>query len=109
MSATNEAIGMDFVSGVRINSISEEFILQSMIENIINSRENYHTSITNTESMYYAKRIPEHLEYINSATFSLCDGIGSVIAAKFQGINIKRFNGPDFMLASYEYGQEHKW
>jgi len=48
--------------------------------------------------MFYAEKIPKHLEYINGATFSLCDGVGSVIAAKFQGLNIRRFHGPDFML-----------
>jgi N-acetylglucosaminyldiphosphoundecaprenol N-acetyl-beta-D-mannosaminyltransferase len=109
METKRESTATALVSGVRLHSFPKEFILRNMNENIVQNRENRHISITNTESMYYAERIPEHLKYINDASFSLCDGIGAVITAKFQGKNIKRFNGPDFMLACCEYGQNLGW
>ncbi len=97
------------VSGIPVHSFPKEVILDFLRRTISGDRKNRHICITNTESMYYAKRLPSHEKFINTATFSLCDGIGSVIAGKFQGQNIERFNGPDFMLSCCEYGQEHGW
>ena len=101
--------GRKWVNGISIHSCRKEFVLEVIDNNIKNERSKNHICITNTESMYYAEQIPEHLEYINSATFSLCDGIGSVIAGKFQGADIKRFNGPDFLLEACDYGQDKGW
>ena len=97
------------VSGIPVHSYPKEVFLDYLKNSIEGDRKKRHIGITNTEAMYYAKRLPEFNEYVTSATFSLCDGIGSVIAGKFQGQNIKRFNGPDFMLSCCEYGQEYGW
>lgn len=105
----NNECKKNFVSDIVVHSCDEQIILSKVNENIQNDKVSLHISITNTESMYYAEKIPEHLLYINSAAFSLCDGMGSVIAGKFQGEEIKRFHGPDFMLKACEYGQEHGW
>jgi N-acetylglucosaminyldiphosphoundecaprenol N-acetyl-beta-D-mannosaminyltransferase len=59
--------------------------------------------------MYHALRIKSHLEYVNKANFSLCDGIGSVIAGKFWGHDIPRLNGPILMLKACEFGQQLGW
>lgn len=99
----------EMINNIKIHSCNDSVILEKIKENIIDFSKPQHISITNTESMYYAERIPKHLEYINSATFSLCDGIGSVLAGKFQGKDIRRFHGPDFMLKACEFGQEHGW
>lgn len=80
-----------------------------MNENIQGERNREHICITNTESMYYAERRPELKRYINTSAFSLCDGIGTVIAGKFQGKTIERFNGPDLMLEACNFGQAHGW
>lgn len=105
----NNECKKNFVSDIVVHSCDEQIILSKVNENIQNDKVPLHISITNTESMYYAEKIPEHFLYINSAAFSLCDGMGSVIAGKFQGEEIKRFHGPDFMLKACEYGQEHGW
>lgn len=97
------------VSGIPVHSYPKEVFLNFLRDSIKEDRKNRHICITNTESMYYAKRLPEHDAFIKSATFSLCDGIGSVIAGKFQGQDISRFNGPDFMLACCDYGQDYGW
>lgn len=99
----------DQINGINIHSITDDILLKKMNENIENFHQSCHISITNTESMYYAQRISEHMNYINTAEFSLCDGMGSVIAGKFQGKSIQRFHGPDFMLKACEYGQQYGW
>lgn len=98
-----------FVSGIVVHSCEENVIFSRMEASIQNTDTLNHISITNTESMYYAEKNPDHMKYINSATFSLCDGMGSVIAGKFQGQDIKRFHGPDFMLKACEVGQKYGW
>ncbi|MDO1513697.1 WecB/TagA/CpsF family glycosyltransferase [Maribacter confluentis] len=97
------------VSGIPVHSYPKEVFLSYLRDSIGSDRKKRHICITNTESMYYAKRLPDFKNYIKTSTFSLCDGIGSVIAGKFQGQKIERFNGPDFMLACCDYGQEYGW
>ena len=109
MMVENYNCNKKYVSGIAVHSCEEDVILSKMEENIRNTNRFNHIAITNTESMYYAEKIPEHKEYINSAAFSLCDGIGSVIGGKFQGHEIKRFHGPDFMLKACKFGQEYGW
>jgi len=99
----------EYISGIKVNSCDEKVIFETIDKNIREERLPLYISITNTESMFYAEKIPAHLEYINNSKFSLCDGIGSVLAGKFQGKNIKRFHGPDFMLKACEYGQAQGW
>jgi len=105
----NNQSAKKFVSDIAVHSCDEQIIFSKVNENIQDKRTPLHISITNTESMYYAENISEHMDYINSAAFSLCDGMGSVIAGRFQGQVIKRFHGPDFMLKACEYGQKEGW
>ncbi|UZO81459.1 WecB/TagA/CpsF family glycosyltransferase [Aquimarina sp. ERC-38] len=98
-----------YVSGIPVHSFDRKQVLEIIKEGIEHDRAKRHICITNTESMYYAKRVAAHLEFINTSTLSLCDGIGSVIAGKFQGQKITRFNGPDLLLACAEYGQKLGW
>lgn len=65
--------------------------------------------ITNTESMYHALRRPDHMAYIQGAEFSLCDGVGVIIAGYFWGLKINRYNGPILQLDCSEYGQSRAW
>jgi N-acetylglucosaminyldiphosphoundecaprenol N-acetyl-beta-D-mannosaminyltransferase len=66
-------------------------------------------SITNTESMYHALRIPAHRRYIQSAQHSLCDGVGVIVAGWFWGHRIKRYNGPVFQLDCVQAGVQDGW
>jgi N-acetylglucosaminyldiphosphoundecaprenol N-acetyl-beta-D-mannosaminyltransferase len=65
--------------------------------------------ITNTESSYYATKIPEHMSYVQNASVSCCDGVGIVIAAKLLGYRIPRIHGPDLMVKCCEFGLERGW
>ncbi len=100
---------MDRVCGIPVHSWAHEDILAEMERNISGPRDALYISITNTESMYHARRISEHYQYINNARFSLCDGMGVVISARLQRKNVTRFNGPALMLKSCEYGVERNW
>ena len=100
--------GLNFnveVAGVPISCTSFEYVLKEMDKTIQTPSEKKYISITNTESMYHARRIQEHLDYIKGANFSLCDGIGSVIGGYFWGHNIHRLNGPILVLKACDYGQ----
>ncbi len=97
------------VFGVPVTCCSIDYALHQIDANIRGLRKRAYICITNTESMYYAKRIPEHLEYIKNATFSFCDGIGIVIAAKAAGNNVWRLNGPDFVEYCCRYGLKSNW
>jgi N-acetylglucosaminyldiphosphoundecaprenol N-acetyl-beta-D-mannosaminyltransferase len=68
-----------------------------------------HISITNTESMYHARRRPAHMSYIQRAQHSLCDGVGVVVAGWFWGLRIRRYNGPIFQLDCVARGVTEGW
>ncbi len=106
-SATNDE--RVFMSGIAVSCTTFGNVLLDMGKNIISGTKGNYISITNTESMYHALRIKEHLEYINGANYSLCDGIGSVIGGKFWGHDIPRLNGPILMLEACDFGQELGW
>lgn len=102
------SIEKKYVSMIAVDDCSFDGVLSVVSDNIVVSAHDY-ISITNTESMYHALRNKAHFEYINHAAFSLCDGIGSVIAAFFWGHRIPRRNGPIFMLKAIDYGQKLGW
>lgn len=99
----------EIVCGIPVHSVPHIDVLKEMDSNIHGARKNLYISITNTESMYHALRIPTHLSYIKNAAFSLCDGIGVVIGGRFQGAKIERFNGPALMIEACEYGVDKQW
>jgi N-acetylglucosaminyldiphosphoundecaprenol N-acetyl-beta-D-mannosaminyltransferase len=75
---------------------------------IKNGRRGY-ISITNTESLYHATRIPSHKSYIEKADFSCCDGVAVVVAGKILGYQIPRLHGPDLMYKCCEFGVKQNW
>ena len=82
----------------------------SEVEEAIESRSPGHSiSITNTESMYHALRLPAHRDFIRGADLSLCDGIGVCVVGRFYGVRIPRRNGPVLLLACCEYGEARGW
>ncbi|MCP4601424.1 MAG: WecB/TagA/CpsF family glycosyltransferase [Proteobacteria bacterium] len=97
------------VCGIPVHCWPREEILVEIDRNIKGSRKRFYICVTNTESMYHARRDLEHRAYIEQARFSLCDGIGSAIGGRFQGKRISRFNGPVFMEKSCAHGTSRKW
>ncbi len=97
------------VRGVPIHSVPHLDVLQAMQSHIGNVRTPRHICITNTESMYHALKRPDHRQFIADASFSLCDGMGIVIAGRAGGKKIQRFNGPVLVEKSARYGQDKGW
>jgi N-acetylglucosaminyldiphosphoundecaprenol N-acetyl-beta-D-mannosaminyltransferase len=99
----------EMIAGVKINCCSIDYALKAMDDNIRGERRRQYISITNTEAAYWARRIPSHMEYVNNARFSFCDGIGVVVSACAAGKKIWRLNGPILMLHCCEFGAAARW
>jgi N-acetylglucosaminyldiphosphoundecaprenol N-acetyl-beta-D-mannosaminyltransferase len=98
-----------YIGNVPLTCCSFIDILVEMYNAIEKHRNGSYISITNTESLYHATKIPSHAQYINNADFSCCDGFGVLLAGKMLGHNIPRLHGPDLMLKCCEYGVVRKW
>jgi len=80
------------------------------MERAIHSRRaGGYISITNTESMYHALRLRDHMTYIQGADFSLCDGVGVIAAGWAWGHRIHRVNGPILQLEACRHGVSRGW
>jgi exopolysaccharide biosynthesis WecB/TagA/CpsF family protein len=97
------------VMGVPVHSVPNLDVLQTMDANIKRDGASQHICITNTESMYHALKRPDHQRFISEAAFSLCDGMGIVIAGQAGGKKIRRFNGPVLVEEAAKFGQDKEW
>lgn len=97
------------ISGIPLTMCSEIEVLKAMDDNIRGERRPQYIVITNTESMYFAKRLPDHASFIEGAAFSCCDGVGVVLAGRAQGVSVSRIYGWDLLKSSCEYGARHSW
>jgi N-acetylglucosaminyldiphosphoundecaprenol N-acetyl-beta-D-mannosaminyltransferase len=97
------------ISGVPVTQATEMEVLKAMDDNIHGERRYQYIVITNTESMYYAKRLQEHADFIEGAAFSCCDGVGVVLAGRAQGVAVRRIYGPNLVKAACEYGARRSW
>jgi N-acetylglucosaminyldiphosphoundecaprenol N-acetyl-beta-D-mannosaminyltransferase len=105
----DETVERGDVCGIPMVSCGIEPVLREMDKNVRTARKPQWISITGTEAMYYALHQKEHLHYIRNASFSLCDGIGVVVAGMLKGWKILRVPGPVFMLKCCEFGVERGW
>lgn len=97
------------ISGIPITVCSENEVLRAMNQNIRVMRRPQYIVITNTESMYFARRRPEHAEFIENAAFSCCDGIGVVLAGRAQRVRVGRIYGSGLLWSACEFGARHGW
>ena len=97
------------IDGLPISLDSPEEILKHMHRAIAAREGGGCISITNTESMYHGLRIAEHGAYIKRAAFSLCDGVGVIVAGLAWGYRVHRFNGPVLQLECAQYGVPRGW
>jgi N-acetylglucosaminyldiphosphoundecaprenol N-acetyl-beta-D-mannosaminyltransferase len=97
------------VCGVPLTKSSEAEVLRAMDENIHGQRTPQYIVITNTESMYYARRLREHADFIENAAFSCCDGVGVVLAGRAQGLSVGRIYGSGLVSGACEHGARHGW
>lgn len=103
------AQGTAHVCNIPISLVDVEHVLQEMDVAIRSKLDGGYISITNTESMYHALRIPEHRRYIEQSNFSLCDGVGVIAAGAAYGARIRRLNGPILQLECCRYGIARGW
>ena len=97
------------VANIPVTQVEVGELLQNIECAIRERRCGGYISVTNTESMYHALRNPEHLKYIRDADYSLCDGVGVIVAGWAWGHKIQRLNGPIFQLECCRYGVERGW
>lgn len=97
------------VCGIPVSQVGLDEVLQQIDQRIRSKRAGAYISITNTESMYHALRLPHHFEYIKNADFSLCDGVGVIAAGLAWGHRIRRLNGPILQLECCRYGISRGW
>lgn len=102
-------IKKNIVAGMNAHSVHKLELIEELKKDIDNNVTKQHISITNTEAMYIASKSKEHFNYINNAIFSLCDGVGIKIVAKFHGININKYHSPDMMIDLISAGQKYGW
>lgn len=97
------------IQGLPISLASHATVLDEMERSIRARSSGRYISITNTESMYHGLREPLHGDYIQRADFSLCDGVGVIVAGWAWGHRIQRFNGPVLQLEATKRGLTAGW
>jgi N-acetylglucosaminyldiphosphoundecaprenol N-acetyl-beta-D-mannosaminyltransferase len=97
------------ISGIPLTARTELEVLQAMDGNIKGKRLPQYIVITNTESMYYARRLHDHAEFIEGAAFSCCDGVGVVLAGRAQGVSVNRIYGSNLVKAACQFGAQRSW
>jgi N-acetylglucosaminyldiphosphoundecaprenol N-acetyl-beta-D-mannosaminyltransferase len=98
-----------FIDDLPISLASPADVLTEIARAIEAKEKGRYISITNTESMYHGLRIPAHGAFIRNSDFSLCDGVGVIIAGWAWGYNISRLNGPVLQLQCSRYGLARGW
>jgi N-acetylglucosaminyldiphosphoundecaprenol N-acetyl-beta-D-mannosaminyltransferase len=101
--------GIMEIMGLPIDSLPHAEVMRRIGEVIASGEPGHYISITNTESMYHGLRIPSHGEHIRNADFSLCDGVGVIVAGRAWGHRIERFNGPVLQLEASDQGRTRGW
>lgn len=97
-----------YILGVPFSDCQFTDILEGF-QTRIQGRTRGHISITNTETLYHAVRVPELFHYINQADYSCCDGVAITLCARTRGIKIPRLHGPDLLLQACRLGINKGW
>jgi N-acetylglucosaminyldiphosphoundecaprenol N-acetyl-beta-D-mannosaminyltransferase len=91
------------ILGINFNTASKEEILEDVIMGLNGQGGKAIIMTPNPELLVIASGSSEYKKTLNSANFSLPDGVGVVLAAKFLGKNISgRITGVDFMKSLCE-------
>ena len=98
-----------YIDRLAINISSREHVLKE-VERVIEARETGHfIAVTNPESMFLGQRISSIRGYMNNADFSVCDGVGVIVAGWAWGHLVPRLPGPTLQLLCHEWGVSRGW
>jgi N-acetylglucosaminyldiphosphoundecaprenol N-acetyl-beta-D-mannosaminyltransferase len=98
-----------FIQGLPISCVSRDYVTAE-IGRAIDARETGHfVAVTNPENMYHGLRIPSIGQYIRNSDFSVCDGVGVILAGLAWGHVVPRFSGPTLQLECSKYGISRRW
>jgi N-acetylglucosaminyldiphosphoundecaprenol N-acetyl-beta-D-mannosaminyltransferase len=97
-----------YILGVPFSDCQFKDVLEGF-QYSIQKRSRDHISITNTETLYHAVRIPELFHFINQAVYSCCDGVAITLCARTRGVKIPRLHGPDLLMQACSFGIEKGW
>jgi N-acetylglucosaminyldiphosphoundecaprenol N-acetyl-beta-D-mannosaminyltransferase len=97
------------VVGLPVTTAGWTEILEAIDASIVDGETGRYVSVTNTESMYHARRISEHRDFIKGADISVCDGIGVALVGRTLGLVVPRRHGPELQLACCEFGEPRGW
>jgi N-acetylglucosaminyldiphosphoundecaprenol N-acetyl-beta-D-mannosaminyltransferase len=97
------------IMGLPISMHPQADVLDRMAQVIAQRECGHFISITNTETMYYGLRDGTIGSHIRDADFSLCDGVGVIVAGWAWGHRIERFTGPVLQLMASDFGRAHGW
>lgn len=109
MAASDSGPASVSIMGLPVSTHAHVDVLRGIEEAITRRDCGRYISITNTESMYHGLRIESHGRHIRGADYSLCDGVGVIVAGWAWGHRIERFNGPVLQLEASDYGQTRGW
>lgn len=98
-----------YIQGLPVSCATREYVLAE-IERAITAQEIGHfIAVTNPENMYHGLRIPSIGEYIRNSDFSVCDGVGVILAGLAWGHVVPRFSGPTLQLECSKLGVSKAW
>lgn len=97
------------ICDIPVSLVKVDSVLDAVERRICERRPGGYISITNTESMYHALRRPDHFTFIRNSDFSLCDGVGVIVAGWAWGHRIERLNGPILQLETSRFGVARRW
>ena len=98
-----------FIQGLPISCVSREYILSEMGRTIEAQESGHFVVVTNPEIMYHGLKVPGIGDYIRNSDFSVCDGVGVIVAGLAWGHRVPRCTGPGLQLACSEFGVERGW
>ncbi len=84
--------------GVSLSTEKKDYILLEIIKGLKYRKDKFYIVTPNPELIMIALKDKEYRSVLNQAQWSLSDGIGVLMAARFLGLGIKsRLTGVDFM------------
>lgn len=66
---------------VLVNDVSANEVLEQVLDDLLSGEKQYYIVTPNPEIIVYASSHPEYTRILNNAQYSLCDGIGLLLAS----------------------------